>query len=224
MSSGSISVEPPAAAAAAPPVAADSGKGPGLGRYGAGTLFLLPALILLVIWMVYPIVYTVARSFFGRSGFDDFVGIDNYNTLFTTPTLTTAIKNNLIWVAVVPGVRDRARADLRRADRTRELGGRLQDGRLPPDGDLGLRHRRHLADHVRAGPEPRRDQRGRARGTRDHPPVRLARDRPAVDAQPHAARPRPAWCSRRRSSRTASRSSGSPRSRPRTCPPTRPRP
>jgi alpha-glucoside transport system permease protein len=102
LSSGSISVEPPAAAAAAPPVAADSGKGPGLGRYGAGTLFLLPALILLVIWMVYPIVYTVLRSFFGRSGFDDFVGIDNYDTLFTTPTLTTAIKNNLIWVAVVP--------------------------------------------------------------------------------------------------------------------------
>ena len=38
----------------------------------------------------------------GRSGFDDFVGIDNYKTLFTTSTLTTAIKNNLIWVAVVP--------------------------------------------------------------------------------------------------------------------------
>ena len=36
------------------------------------------------------------------SGFDDFVGIDNYKALFTTSTLTTAIKNNLIWVAVVP--------------------------------------------------------------------------------------------------------------------------
>src|SRR4029079_19452082 len=32
----------------------------------------------------------------------DFVGIDNYKTLFTTSTLVTAIKNNLIWVAVVP--------------------------------------------------------------------------------------------------------------------------
>ena len=52
--------------------------------------------------MVYPTVYTIVRSFYGRSGFDDFVGIDNYKTLFTTSTLTTAIKNNLIWVAVVP--------------------------------------------------------------------------------------------------------------------------
>ena len=42
------------------------------------------------------------RSFYGRSGFGDFVGIDNYKTLFTTSTLVTAIKNNLIWVAVVP--------------------------------------------------------------------------------------------------------------------------
>src|SRR5581483_2543349 len=30
------------------------------------------------------------------------VGIDNYKALFTTSTLTTAIKNNAIWVAVVP--------------------------------------------------------------------------------------------------------------------------
>ncbi len=36
------------------------------------------------------------------NGFNHFVGIDNYKTLFTTSTLTTAIKNNLIWVAVVP--------------------------------------------------------------------------------------------------------------------------
>src|SRR5437867_10017519 len=54
--------------------------------------------------MVYPTVYTVVRSFYGRSGFGDFVGIDNYKHLFTTSTLTTAIKNNAIWVAVVPAL------------------------------------------------------------------------------------------------------------------------
>ena len=58
--------------------------------------------MLLGVWIVYPTIYTIVRSFYGRSGFDDFVGIDNYKTLFTTSTLTTAIKNNLIWVAVVP--------------------------------------------------------------------------------------------------------------------------
>ena len=47
----------------------------------------------------------------GQSGFlGNWVGIDNYKTLFTTSTLTTAIKNNAIWVAVVPAfvTRDRA--------------------------------------------------------------------------------------------------------------------
>ncbi|MFN2629554.1 MAG: ABC transporter permease subunit [Gaiellaceae bacterium] len=75
-----------------------------LNRFATGALFLTPALILLTVWMVYPTVYTIARSFFGLSGFGHFVGIDNYKTLFTTPTLTTAIKNNAIWVAVVPAL------------------------------------------------------------------------------------------------------------------------
>ena len=53
--------------------------------------------------MVYPTVYTIVRSFFGPDGYlGHWVGIDNYKTLFTTSTLTTAIKNNAIWVAVVP--------------------------------------------------------------------------------------------------------------------------
>src|SRR5947208_2654891 len=50
-----------------------------------------------------PVVYTIIRSFFGQNGFlGTWVGIDNYRTLFTTHTLLTAIKNNAIWVAVVP--------------------------------------------------------------------------------------------------------------------------
>src|SRR5205823_13211349 len=57
------------------------------------------------VWMVYPAVYTIIRSFFGQNGFlGTWVGIDNYKTLFTTSTLTTAIKNNAIWVAVVPAL------------------------------------------------------------------------------------------------------------------------
>jgi alpha-glucoside transport system permease protein len=91
--------------AAAPLVdTARPGGGPSLRRYTTGAIFLAPALILLIVWMVYPAVYTVARSFYGRSGFGDFVGIDNYKSLFTTATLTRAIKNNLIWVAVVPAL------------------------------------------------------------------------------------------------------------------------
>jgi alpha-glucoside transport system permease protein len=73
-----------------------------LGRYAVGALFLLPALVVLGAWIVYPTVYTVVRSFYGQTGFAEFVGLANYRTLFSTSTLVTAIKNSAIWVAVVP--------------------------------------------------------------------------------------------------------------------------
>jgi alpha-glucoside transport system permease protein len=72
-------------------------------RRATTAAFLAPALILLAVWIVYPTIRTVIRSFFGRDG-SDFVGLDNYETLFTTDTLVTAIKNNAIWVAVVPAL------------------------------------------------------------------------------------------------------------------------
>ena len=100
MTAGGITAEPPVAAA--PPPAAGPGR---LGKYVTGAIFLGPALFLLGVWMVYPAVYTIVRSFFGEHGFiGTWVGIDNYKTLFTTSTLLTAIKNNAIWVAVVPAL------------------------------------------------------------------------------------------------------------------------
>ena len=63
--------------------------------------FLGPALVLLGVWIVYPTVYTAFRSLFDRSG-DEFVWFDNYEQLFTSDVLLTAIKNNAIWVLVVP--------------------------------------------------------------------------------------------------------------------------
>ncbi len=87
---------------AAPPPTGEPGR---LGRYLVGAFFLAPALFMLGVWMVYPAVYTIIRSFFGPTGFiGHWVGISNYKTLFTTSTLTTAIKNNAIWVAVVPAM------------------------------------------------------------------------------------------------------------------------
>jgi alpha-glucoside transport system permease protein len=60
---------------------------------------------MLAVWMVYPAVYTIIRSFFGPTGYlGSWVGISNYKTLFTTSTLVRAIENNLIWVAVVPAL------------------------------------------------------------------------------------------------------------------------
>jgi alpha-glucoside transport system permease protein len=97
LSNASITAEPPPSAA---PPTAPGGRNR---RSLTGVLFLAPALILLGIWIVYPTIYTIVRSFFGESGYlGTWVGVANYRTLFTTSTLVTAIKNNAIWVAVVP--------------------------------------------------------------------------------------------------------------------------
>jgi alpha-glucoside transport system permease protein len=79
---------------------------PAEGKWGnrlVTAAFLLPAGIFLVVWLVYPTIRTIIRSFFGQDG-NDFVGLSNYKDLFTTETLKTAIKNNAIWLAVVPAL------------------------------------------------------------------------------------------------------------------------
>jgi alpha-glucoside transport system permease protein len=63
--------------------------------------FLAPAAILLGVWIVYPTIYTIVRSLFDREG-SNFVGLDNYGELFSQDILTTAIKNNALWLAIVP--------------------------------------------------------------------------------------------------------------------------
>ncbi|MFF9848268.1 carbohydrate ABC transporter permease [Streptomyces litmocidini] len=65
--------------------------------------FLLPALLLLGALVVYPIGYSVRRSFFDRSG-ASFVGLDNYLALVTDDSLRTAVRNNLVWLVVAPVV------------------------------------------------------------------------------------------------------------------------
>jgi len=68
-----------------------------------GALFLAPAAFLLTVWIIYPAVYTIVRSFFGQQGYlGTWVGLANYKRIFTTHELLIAIRNNAIWVAVVP--------------------------------------------------------------------------------------------------------------------------
>jgi alpha-glucoside transport system permease protein len=70
-------------------------------RHQIALAFLAPAAVLLGIWIVYPTVFTIVRSLFDRSG-SDFVGLGNYQDIFTEDTLVTAIRNNALWLAVVP--------------------------------------------------------------------------------------------------------------------------
>lgn len=65
--------------------------------------FLLPALVLLGALVVYPIAYSVYRSFLDQAG-TGFAGLDNYRKLFTDDSIRTAVRNNLIWVVLAPTV------------------------------------------------------------------------------------------------------------------------
>ncbi|PKW08159.1 alpha-glucoside transport system permease protein [Streptomyces sp. 1222.5] len=94
-----------AAAAGAPPgpAAPKSRKSVTGTRRTVAALFLLPALVLLGALVVYPIGYSVVRSFYNASG-DGFAGVDNYKALFTDDGIRTALKNNIIWVVFAPAV------------------------------------------------------------------------------------------------------------------------
>lgn len=79
-------------------------KAPRSGKLRRGLLttsFLAPAMLVLGALVVYPIIYTVVRSFYSAKG-NTFVGWQNYVTMFTNETTFTAIRNNLIWVLVAP--------------------------------------------------------------------------------------------------------------------------
>ncbi len=74
-----------------------------IARHGVALAFMAPAVFFLGLWMVYPTIYTIARSFFADRGrFDTFVGLENYERLFTDDVILTAIKNNALWVAFIP--------------------------------------------------------------------------------------------------------------------------
>lgn len=99
-----ITAEPPSREAppSPHPQTVREGKDPRLRRrYLIAGAFLLPAAIFLLVWIVYPTIYTIVRSFFDRSG-ESFVGFSNYGEIFTTDILLTAIRNNAVWVAAVP--------------------------------------------------------------------------------------------------------------------------
>ncbi|MFE5819403.1 carbohydrate ABC transporter permease [Streptomyces sp. NPDC056479] len=92
-----------AAGGTAPPAAPKSRKSVTGTRRTAAVLFLLPALVLLGALVVYPIGYSLIRSFYDQSG-DGFAGFDNYQALFTDDGIRTALKNNVIWVVFAPTV------------------------------------------------------------------------------------------------------------------------
>ncbi len=101
------SVGRPAVATAGPAAPAEATAGPRRPRFGRDALvtvgFLLPALLLLGAVVVYPIVFTVVRSLYDANG-DTFVGLANYQEMFTSPRTLQALQNNVIWVVFAPSI------------------------------------------------------------------------------------------------------------------------
>lgn len=63
--------------------------------------FVLPALLLLAIGLVYPAIRTLYQSFFDRTS-ATFVGLDNYTQVFTDPAMLIVLRNTAIWVILTP--------------------------------------------------------------------------------------------------------------------------
>lgn len=63
--------------------------------------FVLPALLLVGLGLVYPAISTIRLSFYNRSG-KEFVGWENYQKVFTDPALLRVLGNTALWVVLVP--------------------------------------------------------------------------------------------------------------------------
>ena len=64
-------------------------------------LFIAPAFIVFIIFILYPVLETLRLSFYDKYG-RDFVGINNYLWAFKDPELRRGLLNNLGWLIVVP--------------------------------------------------------------------------------------------------------------------------
>lgn len=64
-------------------------------------LFVGPALLLIGIFLVYPMIQTVILSFHNASG-TTFIGLRNYSWALSDPGFLQAIRNNLLWLLLVP--------------------------------------------------------------------------------------------------------------------------
>lgn len=64
-------------------------------------VFLVPALLLLLIGLIYPSIRTLIMSFMDKES-ENFVGLDNYVWAFTIPEINVVLVNTLIWTLTVP--------------------------------------------------------------------------------------------------------------------------
>ena len=64
-------------------------------------LWVLPAVALLVIFLVYPTIATIVLSLMDRNS-QQFIGLTNYVNFFTRTDTLLALRNNALWVVLLP--------------------------------------------------------------------------------------------------------------------------
>ncbi|MDJ1007092.1 MAG: sugar ABC transporter permease [Paracoccaceae bacterium] len=67
-------------------------------------LFLFPAMFALGLYLAYPVFETLRLSFTDRSQGGAFVGFANYSQMLDEPKFWEAIRNNMLWLIVVPAM------------------------------------------------------------------------------------------------------------------------
>lgn len=65
-------------------------------------LFLLPAMLALGFYLVYPVFETLRLSLTDRDQGDAFVGLANYQQMFGEDKFWEAMRNNMLWLIIVP--------------------------------------------------------------------------------------------------------------------------
>jgi len=63
-------------------------------------VFVGPALVILGVYLVYPLVLTIWLSFFDARS-ETFIGLDNYFFVFTSEDMLLALRNNVMWIVFV---------------------------------------------------------------------------------------------------------------------------
>lgn len=66
-------------------------------------LWLAPALVFLLIFLIYPVVNTVYISFFNATS-ERWVGLENYRYIFGNQIMRTALRNNVLWLVLFTGL------------------------------------------------------------------------------------------------------------------------
>ncbi len=84
-----------------PPRGPDAGRNINRAMAIRPWLFLGPAIVILSVYLVYPVFNSVWLSFHDAAG-DEFVGFDNYLWLVGDGKFRESIRNNILWLIVVP--------------------------------------------------------------------------------------------------------------------------